>query len=251
MPIEISENVLQNDEFSMVTDSNGDLVLEHKPTGGQFKFDSANNAWTPVQGLAMGGANISGAGSFNSSSADVSGPVVSNSVEAQDINSDTITNSGLMETTDLDVSGDADGVAQGLQGCRVRLTTDFNLTSTRQKIPFDAEVFDSQSNFDTATSEWTCPKTGIYMAKLLVDFKSTSNGSKIVAIGNGTASGPSGEGEFSNLTTGSARINTSTINFYDAGDTIAFYASDGGGGVAGSGSANFNSHAEVVFLGEV
>jgi hypothetical protein len=61
MPIEISEDVLQNDEFSMVTDSNGDLVLEHKPTGGQFKFDSANNAWTPVQGLAMGGADISGA----------------------------------------------------------------------------------------------------------------------------------------------------------------------------------------------
>jgi hypothetical protein len=65
MPIEISEDVLQNDEFSMVTDSNGDLVLEHKPTGGQFKFDSTNNSWTPVQGLAMGGSDISNAGNVD------------------------------------------------------------------------------------------------------------------------------------------------------------------------------------------
>jgi hypothetical protein len=99
MPIEISEDVLENDEFTMVTDTNGDLVLEHKPTGGQFKFDSANNAWTPVQGLAMGGANISGAGSFDSNDADVSGPVVSNSVDTGSLNSDEITNSGQVTSS--------------------------------------------------------------------------------------------------------------------------------------------------------
>jgi hypothetical protein len=114
MPIEISEDVLQNDEFSMVTDANGDLVLEHKPTGGQFKFDSANNAWTPVQGLAMGGANISGAGSFESNDADVSGPMVSNSVDTGSINSDSITNSGQVTTQDLTVNGTATGVGGGI-----------------------------------------------------------------------------------------------------------------------------------------
>jgi hypothetical protein len=65
MPIEISEDVLQNDEFSIITDSNGDLVLEHKSTGGQFKFDSVNNAWKPVQGLAMGGSDIDSAGNVD------------------------------------------------------------------------------------------------------------------------------------------------------------------------------------------
>jgi hypothetical protein len=98
----------------MVTDSNGDLVLEHKPTGGQFKFDSANNAWTPVQGLAMGGANISGAGSFDSNDADVSGPMVSNSVDTGSINSDSITNSGQVETQDLTVTGSVVGVGGGV-----------------------------------------------------------------------------------------------------------------------------------------
>jgi hypothetical protein len=63
MPIEISEDQLSNDDFDLQTDTNGDLVLEHQQTGGQFKFDSSSDAWVPVQGLDMQGAALDDAGS--------------------------------------------------------------------------------------------------------------------------------------------------------------------------------------------
>jgi hypothetical protein len=133
MPIEISEDVLQNDEFSMITDSNGDLVLEHKPTGGQFKFDSTANKWTPVQGLAMGGADISSAGNV-----DVGQSIV---------------------TQDLTVNGSATGVGGGVK-TRTRVFLSSN--STARTIPFDSVSYDPDNNFSTSTFEYTAPESGFF-----------------------------------------------------------------------------------------
>jgi hypothetical protein len=159
MPIEISEDVLENEQFSMVTDSSGDLVLEHNPTGGQFKFDSSANAWTPVQGLEMSGADISGAGSFDSNDADVSGPVVSNSLDTGSVNSDDITNGGQLQTTDLDVTGDATGPFSPITKTRAFLST----SSSADPVPLDAVSYDPDSNFDLNTGSYTVPATGTYV----------------------------------------------------------------------------------------
>lgn len=61
MPIEFAEDLLENDDFRVETDSNGDLIQEHKQTGAQFKFDSNKNRWIPVQGLDLEDANIDNA----------------------------------------------------------------------------------------------------------------------------------------------------------------------------------------------
>jgi len=61
MPIEFAEGLLENDDFRVETDTNGDLIQEHKQTGAQFKFDSTKNTWVPVQGLDLEGANLDNA----------------------------------------------------------------------------------------------------------------------------------------------------------------------------------------------
>jgi hypothetical protein len=108
MPIEISEDVLENDEFLMITDLNGDLVLEHKPTGGQFKFDSVDGSWTPVQGLSMDGADIDAAGNI-----DVSQSVV---------------------TQDLTVNGSATGVGVALESTDSLVVEDVNFDGTSKSL---------------------------------------------------------------------------------------------------------------------
>jgi hypothetical protein len=138
MPIEISEDVLQNDEFSMVTDSNGDLVLEHKPTGGQFKFDSTNNAWTPVQGLAMAGGDIDSAGNV-----DVGQSLV---------------------TQDLTVNGSVTGLNSDLTETRAFLSA----SSSANPVPFDSVSYDADNNFDTGTHEYTVPSNGTYQYTLQI-----------------------------------------------------------------------------------
>jgi hypothetical protein len=115
----------------MITDANGDLVLEHKPTGGQFKFDSANNAWTPVQGLAMGGASISNAGNV-----DVGQSLV---------------------TQDLTVNGSATGL-----GVETVTRAFLSNPSSATTVPLDTVSFDADSNFDLTNNEYTVPSDGLY-----------------------------------------------------------------------------------------
>lgn len=61
MPIEFAEGLLENDDFRVETDANGDLIQEHKQTGAQFKFDSTKNRWIPVQGIDLENANLDNA----------------------------------------------------------------------------------------------------------------------------------------------------------------------------------------------
>jgi len=61
MPIEFAEDLLENDDFKVQTDGNGDLIQEHKQTGATFKFDSTKNRWIPVQGIDLENANLDNA----------------------------------------------------------------------------------------------------------------------------------------------------------------------------------------------
>ncbi|AFH22101.1 hypothetical protein OSG_eHP16_00045 [environmental Halophage eHP-16] len=58
MPIQFSPDDFQNNDFQLAQDNAGDLVLEHKQTGGRFKFDATTDSWVPVQGLDLQGADI-------------------------------------------------------------------------------------------------------------------------------------------------------------------------------------------------
>jgi len=58
MPIQFSPDDFQNNDFQLAQNNAGDLVLEHKQTGGRFKFDATTDSWVPVQGLDLQGADI-------------------------------------------------------------------------------------------------------------------------------------------------------------------------------------------------
>lgn len=68
MPIKFGEDILENDDFILETDGNGDLVQTHQQTGAQFKFDSTKMRWIPVEGLDLEGADVSNVGQFDSTS---------------------------------------------------------------------------------------------------------------------------------------------------------------------------------------
>jgi len=146
------------------------------------------------------------------------------------------------------------GVSTGdRQGCRVFLSSQQNITSTtREKIQFDSEVFDSDSNFDTSAHEWTCPEDGLYAVNLQAEFRGTSGGDDImVNIGSGTSAVPSGSGSQTRLfAEGQRNLSTTTINQYTANDTIAGYArNNSGNDTLGSGDRSVKTFLEVAFLG--
>jgi len=61
MPIEFAEDLLENEDFRVVTDSNGDLVQRHQQTGAEFRFDATKDRWIPVQGVDLEGASLDNA----------------------------------------------------------------------------------------------------------------------------------------------------------------------------------------------
>lgn len=51
MPFELSEETIDNDLIDFYEDSNGDFVIEHKPSGGQLKYDVSDDTWVgSIQG---------------------------------------------------------------------------------------------------------------------------------------------------------------------------------------------------------
>jgi Tfp pilus assembly protein FimT len=149
---------------------------------------------------------------------------------------------------------DANNVTGAVQGCRVFLSTDQSISAgTTTKIQFDSEVYDSDSNFDTSTHNWTCPQDGLYMVNLQVNF--TGGGGdqrRIPIIGTATDGFPTNEGadnEQRSSDTGD-RLSASTINKYTSGDTIAGYALNRDStDTLGSGTNNARTFMEVAFLG--
>jgi hypothetical protein len=164
------------------------------------------------------------------------------------------TGGGSGEFTDLNVSGNATGVAQGLQGCRVTLTSDFSFSAGTPKVPFDNTLFDIGNNFDTSTSAFTCPRDGFYVVSHQARFVQGGNSeARAVIIGNDTNPTPVGEGglESNRSSDPDSVIGTQCIDNHSAGDKIAFYVENiTSGDTVDAGDENFATHAEVAFLGE-
>jgi len=149
---------------------------------------------------------------------------------------------------------DANTVTGARQGCRVFLSSDQNMPKdTRITISFDSKVYDSDNNYNLNAEEWTCPADGLYAVTLQVQFRGGGSGDKRRAlIANGNSSTGFKEGSSYILTPSNSgfSMQTSTINKYSSGDTIAGYAqNDNSSDILGSGDNNFSTFMEVAFLG--
>ncbi|UXF50172.1 hypothetical protein 7865G3C6_15 [Haloquadratum phage sp.] len=148
------------------------------------------------------------------------------------------------------------GVSTGgdRQGCRVFLSSDQNISAgSRPKIQFDSEVYDSDSNFDTSTHNWTCPADGLYAVNLQVSFNAGGTSQpRSVLIGTATVEFPSNEGAHADQRSSDTfdALSLSTINKYTSGDTIAGYAQNNASNdTLLSGAGNSDTFLEVAFLG--
>jgi len=142
------------------------------------------------------------------------------------------------------------------QGCRVFLSSDQSISSGNvSKIQFDSEVYDSGNNFDTTSHGWTCPKDGLYIVNLQVDFTGGVDGDdRRIQVGTNSIKTPSGEGLFKQKSNSQFfdELQASTVNKYTSGDTIAAYAvNQGSSDTLGSGDANLATFFEVAFLGSL
>jgi len=198
----------------------------------------------------VGGAAMSGSASAGTSQAGTIGTAN----DPVDVESEDINNADTVTTQDLVVNGTATGVNQGLQGCRVFLSTPQNLSETA-KIEFDSVEYDSDSNFNTNTHNFVCPSTGIYYAKAKANFESGSVGDfRQLAIGNGSNFAPFGEGSrlIDNNSSPNDEVEVATMNKYASGDTISAYATNlNSSDSLEPGRGNFGTHLEVVFLGSL
>jgi hypothetical protein len=138
----------------VVRDTNGSIALR-RVDGGNWSFEG----------------NTVETGALQADSADVTNQVTSNSVDTANLQSDEITNSGQVTTQDLDVTGTATGIKRGTQSVmRVFLSAD----SSANPIIFDSLVFDSGSDYDTTTGEFTAPSDGFYLAMATLRDKNTT-----------------------------------------------------------------------------
>lgn len=105
MPVNFDSDNFQNNDFSLVTDNSGDLVLEHKQTGGQFKFDASADSWVPVQGLDMQGADISDAGSIDGNDVTVDSATVNGTATADALEVDSLSIGGSPMNVIANITG--------------------------------------------------------------------------------------------------------------------------------------------------
>jgi hypothetical protein len=148
----------------------------------------------------------------------------------------------------------ADRFQGGLQACRVSLSVDQSIsTAASTKVQYDNKILDSDNNFNTNTHNWVCPETGLYLVTHQVAFGGGSNtDDRRVSIGNANSQSPTGEGAQSRRVSSSvgARMQVTTVNKYQSGDTIAAYVSNGNNSdLVVSGNKPFASFLEVAFLG--
>jgi len=275
------------DEWEITADETvDDLVIRHKPTANSFAL-GADGTFTPLPELAVTSVttfpdkdarlSVSAEEGDIVIQTDVSKTFVlttndptvdSNWVEIQidvlnTIDGQQITPSQVgTSTTRTDVVADTvdtnnlTGVPNSAnrQGCRVFLSADQSISaSTRTKIQFDSETYDSDSNFDTSSHDWTCPADGLYAVNLQARF--TGGGTdqlRQIIIGTATSTTPSNEGAIKTQTESDSddKISVSTINRYTSGDTIAAYArNNDSNDTLESGSDNIRTFFEVAFLG--
>jgi hypothetical protein len=153
---------------------------------------------------------------------------------------------------------DANSVNGGPQAFRGFLSSNQSISvGSRAKIAFDSIEYDEpgSGNFDTSSHVWNCPEDGLYMANVQAFFTSGANGDqREVLIATNTNVTPSGQGAFSRRVNSftSDKLTATSIARYSQGDTIAFYASNqNNNDELSSGNANFDTFAEVAFLGQL
>jgi len=209
--------------------------------------------------LKMGGAALVGGAAMSGTASAGTNQVgtIGSASQLVDIESEDINNADTVTTQDLVVNGTATGpFGSDLQGCRVFLSSDQNISQgTRAKIQFDTAVYDSDNNFDFTNHNFTCPQTGVYSVNLHIQFVGGGDRQQRQAqIGTDTAAISDNEGAF-NLKRFSFFDDTltpSTLNKYSQGEAIAAYAGNfDSADTLLSGTENFATFLEVVFLGSI
>jgi len=196
--------------------------------------------------LKLGAAGIAGAAGLGATS---------QSAEASTGSAGTIGSSGSrpdLFADDIDANSLSGSIKN--QGCRVFLSSQQTISqSTPTKIQFDREGYDSGNNFSTSSHDWTCPETGLYAVNLQVEFLGGASGDqRRTEIGTTASNISTDEGSRTEIaaSTSDARVQTTTINKYNSGDTIAGYATNlDNSDTVGSGGSNFETFMEVAFLG--
>lgn len=275
------------DEWEITADETvDDLVIRHKPTANSFTL-GADGTFTPLPELAITSVDTvpdkAARLSVSAEEGDIviqtdvsktfvlttNDPTVNsnwveiqidvlNTIDGQQITPSQVGTSTnrtdvVANTVDANtVTGDTN--VANRQGCRVLLSSDQNINaSTTAKIQFDSEVYDSNSNFDTSSYDWTCPKDGLFAVNLQASFQGGgSNEFRRVTIGTATNEFPSNEGadNRANPTDNGDTLSTFTINKYSSGDTIAAYArNDNSSDTVVSDDRNIGTFLEVAFLG--
>jgi len=208
--------------------------------------------------LKMGGAALAGgslmAGSASAGTNQVG--TIGSASQPVDLESEDINNADTVTTQDLVVNGTATGPFGGdLRVCRVFLANDQNISQNNEaKVLFDSEEVDTGNDFNTSTSNYVCPKDGLYLIKLQVSFAGGGDSQeRRLFIGSGSQSRPTGKGAalFSAVTDRFDRSTISTVNQYTQGDTIAGYASNIDSSDKVQSGNTLSSHLEVAFLGSL
>jgi len=150
------------------------------------------------------------------------------------------------------------GVSTGTtsQGCRVYLSADQSISQgSTTKIQFDAVSYDSGNNFDFTNHKWDCPKNGLYVVNLQVDFSGGgSSNQRDVTIAAGFDSFTSNEGALAreNASESGDKMSVTTVNKYASGDTIAGFAGNlDQSDTLASGDLNIRTFMEVAFIGSL
>jgi hypothetical protein len=143
------------------------------------------------------------------------------------------------------------------RGCRVFLSSNQSISSAQTKIQFDSAVYDSDSDFDISSGShfYDVPRVGIYAVSFQAVFDSVTAGDRLtVIIGNNNSHTVSDKGAFISreANNSSDRIQATTITRYSGGDKIAFYAGNADSNdLLRGGNDNFNSFAEIAFIGSL
>jgi len=207
--------------------------------------------------LKMGGAALAGgslmAGTASAGTNQVG--TIGSASQPVDLESEDINNADTVTTQDLVVNGTATGpFGSDLQGCRVILSNDQSISQfSDNRIQFDTVEYDAGNNYDTTNHLFTAPEDGLYFANLQCAYETNANTERVIFIGNDSTGLPNDNGARNRFVseTADARRLVTTMNQYQAGDTIVAYAtnSDTNDSLRGGTPSPRATFFEVVFLG--
>jgi|AKVG01.1.fsa_nt_gi hypothetical protein len=164
----------QNDDIDI--DELAERVAQKMDTGrigdtDRFMLSRRQLVAIAGSGLGAGALGALGIGEASAQNSGQAGTIGTRSspvdVEAQDINSATITNSGQVTTQDLNVTGSATGV-----GAKEFTSIGLAAKSGTSPVPFDTANFDPNGNFSSSNNGIVVPETGVYIVSFGVAISS-------------------------------------------------------------------------------